>query len=51
MSQTDEMIGEVEKGLLALGRGKPGDLVVFVAGTPPGTVGSTNMVRVHRLGE
>jgi pyruvate kinase len=51
MSQTDEMIGEVEKALLALGRGKPGELVVFVAGTPPGTEGSTNMVRVHRLGE
>ena len=26
------------------------DLVVIVAGSPPGTVGSTNMVRVHRLG-
>jgi len=22
-----------------------------VAGSPPGTVGSTNLIRVHRLGE
>ena len=25
--------------------------VVIVAGSPPGTVGSTNLIRVHRLGE
>ena len=30
---------------------KPGDTVVIVAGSPPGTSGSTNLIRVHRLGE
>jgi pyruvate kinase len=25
--------------------------VVIVAGAPPGTAGSTNLIRVHRLGE
>jgi pyruvate kinase len=25
--------------------------VVVVAGSPPGTSGSTNLIRVHRLGE
>jgi len=26
-------------------------LVVIVAGAPPGTVGSTNLIHVHRIGE
>jgi pyruvate kinase len=34
-----------------LGRYKRGDLVVIVAGAPPGTVGSTNLIHVHRIGE
>ena len=29
---------------------RPGEFVVFVAGTPPGTAGSTNTLRVHKLG-
>ncbi len=33
-----------------LGRGRPGDLVVVVAGSPPGTPGSTNTLRIHQLG-
>jgi pyruvate kinase len=37
--------------LLSLERSARGDLVVIVAGSPPGTVGSTNLIRVHRLGE
>jgi pyruvate kinase len=28
-----------------------GDYVVIVAGSPPGTPGSTNTLRVHRLGD
>jgi pyruvate kinase len=47
---TDEMVAQVDKALLELGRGKPGDSVVIVAGTPPGTAGSTNTLRVHELG-
>ena len=34
-----------------MGRYKRGDLVVIVAGAPPGTVGSTNLIHVHRIGE
>ncbi|WP_299561951.1 pyruvate kinase [uncultured Mycolicibacterium sp.] len=48
---TDGMIRQVDKSLLQLGRYKRGDLVVIVAGAPPGTVGSTNMIHVHRIGE
>jgi pyruvate kinase len=48
---TDGMIRQVDESLLSLGRYKRGDLVVIVAGAPPGTVGSTNMIHVHRIGE
>jgi pyruvate kinase len=47
---TDEMVRAVDDAMLATGRGRPGDLVVIVAGSPPSTPGSTNMLRVHRLG-
>jgi pyruvate kinase len=47
---TDEMVAQVDRALLELGRGRPGDPVVIVAGTPPGTSGSTNTLRVHELG-
>jgi len=51
MRSTDEMIRTVDHYLLELGRYKRGDLVVIVAGAPPGTVGSTNLIHVHRIGE
>jgi pyruvate kinase len=47
---TDEMVRQVTSAMLELGRGEPGDLVVMVAGTPPGAAGTTNSLRVHRLG-
>jgi len=47
---TDAMVRGVERSLLDLGRVAPGDHVVIVAGTPPGGDGSTNTVRVHRIG-
>jgi len=51
MESTDGMIRQVDKALLGLDRYKRGDLVVIVAGAPPGTVGSTNLIHVHRIGE
>ncbi len=50
VEQTDAMVAAMDRLLLELGRGAAGDLVVIVAGTPPGASGSTNTVRVHRLG-
>jgi len=35
MRSTDEMIRQVDKSLLGLGRYKRGELVVIVAGAPP----------------
>ncbi|WP_174552845.1 pyruvate kinase [Nocardia harenae] len=48
---TDAMIKQVDSALLTMNRYQRGDLVVIVAGAPPGTVGSTNLIHVHRIGE
>ncbi len=48
---TDQMIRQVDHAMLSIGRFQPGDVMVIVAGSPPHTVGSTNLIRVHRLGE
>jgi pyruvate kinase len=48
---TDEMVRQVERALLDLGRCVVGDKVVLVAGSPPGTPGKTNGLRVHRIGD
>ncbi|MDF5755969.1 pyruvate kinase [Spongiactinospora sp. TRM90649] len=47
---TDDMVRQVESSLLNLGRCEKGDKVVIVAGSPPGTHGSTNALRVHTIG-
>jgi pyruvate kinase len=47
---TDDMFRQVDQAMLGLGRAKAGDTVVVVAGSPPGTPGSTNTLRVHQLG-
>jgi pyruvate kinase len=51
VSTTDEMVRQVDTELQRLGRAVPGDLVVFVAGIPPRTVGGTDLVHVHCIGE
>jgi pyruvate kinase len=51
VGHTDEMVHQVERALLDLGRAKEGDLVCVVAGTPPGRRGTTNMLKIHRLGD
>lgn len=47
---TDVMVKQVDTALLAIDGYDEGDTVVVVAGAPPGTSGSTNMVHVHKLG-
>ncbi|MFD2474047.1 pyruvate kinase [Amycolatopsis silviterrae] len=51
VDSTDRMIQQVDHAMLEMGKYQRGDLVVIVAGSPPGTVGSTNLIHVHRLGE
>ncbi|SFK03347.1 pyruvate kinase [Streptomyces pini] len=48
---TDEMVEQVDERLLEMGRCAKGDKVIITAGSPPGVPGTTNMVRVHRIGE
>ena len=45
------MFGQVEQALLEIGRVQKGDKIVVVAGSPPGTPGSTNLLRVHSIGD
>jgi pyruvate kinase len=49
MGGTDQQIEEVEKSLLANGFRK-GDVVVITMGVPVEARGSTNLMRVHKLG-
>ncbi|MGW1951805.1 pyruvate kinase [Streptomyces sp. NPDC001920] len=51
VESTDAMVDQVDELLLKYGRCKKGDTVVITAGSPPGVSGSTNMVRVHHIGE
>lgn len=51
VDSTDQMIQQVDHKMLEMPKYQRGDLVVIVAGSPPGTVGSTNLIHVHRLGE
>ncbi|RAJ43720.1 pyruvate kinase [Kitasatospora sp. SolWspMP-SS2h] len=51
VTTTDELVAQVDSALLSLGRCAPGDVVVITAGSPPGLAGSTNLVRVHHVGE
>jgi pyruvate kinase len=50
VEHTDDMVAQVDFSLLSIGRLKVGDRVVVVAGSPPNTVGSTNLIRVHEVG-
>ncbi|GGR00994.1 pyruvate kinase [Streptomyces netropsis] len=48
---TDEMVDQVDEYLLRIGRCRKGDMVIITAGSPPGVAGTTNLVRVHHIGE
>jgi pyruvate kinase len=50
VQHTDDMVRQVDFSLLSIGRLREGDRVVVVAGSPPNTVGSTNLIRVHEVG-
>ena len=51
VEHTDEMVRQVDDQLLKIGRVKIGDLVVIIAGSPPGIPGSTNALRIHVMGD
>ena len=45
------MVYNLERQFLEEGIADVGDLVVIAAGSPPGQAGTTNMVKVHRIGD
>ncbi len=51
VQHTDEMVRQVDSAMLELGRMERGEFVTIVAGSPPATSGSTNALRVWRLGD
>ena len=51
VSHTDEMVKQVDHLLIDSGRALTGENVMIVAGSPPGIPGSTNAMRVHRVGD
>ena len=50
-ANTDEMMSNAIAGAMASGWIKSGDLVVITAGIPVGITGTTNMIKVHTVGQ
>jgi pyruvate kinase len=51
VTHTDSMFGQVDDILLGQALAEIGDKVVVISGSPPGIAGSTNDIRVHRIGD
>ncbi len=51
VKHTDQMAMQVDEVLLTNGSCQEGDSVVIIAGSPPGIPGSTNALRVHKMGD
>ncbi|QNH95904.1 pyruvate kinase [Corynebacterium anserum] len=51
VSSTDKMMKSLDKALLAMDEYNYDDMMVVVAGSPPGVSGNTNMIQVHLLGQ
>ncbi|MGO4103238.1 pyruvate kinase [Leifsonia sp. YAF41] len=51
VTHTDAMFAQVDTILLGEGLAEVGDKVVVISGSPPGIIGSTNDIRVYRVGD
>lgn len=51
VTDTDNMLKKIDEHLLSMGDYQRDDVVVVVAGTPPGIEGNTNTIQVHQVGE
>ena len=51
VESTDNMMEAIDEALLGMDKYKEGDMIVVIAGTPPGISGNTNMIQVHELGQ
>jgi pyruvate kinase len=50
VSNTDEMLAQMDRVMVEGGYLKPNELVVFMAGQPMGRPGTTNLMKLHRIG-
>jgi pyruvate kinase len=50
VSSTDEMLAQMDRVMMEGGYVEKGQLVVFVAGQPVGRPGTTNLMKLHRVG-
>ena len=50
VSSTDEMLAQMNRAMLEGGYLRQGQLVVFLAGQPVGRPGTTNLMKLHRVG-
>ena len=51
VGSTDEMLAQMDRMLIERGYLHPGDAVVFVAGQPIGRPGTTNLMKLHQIGD
>jgi len=51
VASTDEMLAQMDRVLTERGYLKKGDAVVFLAGQPVGRPGTTNLMKLHRIGD
>ena len=51
VEHTDAMTRQVDHFMLETKLAAPDDLVIICAGSPPGVAGSTNLVKVHKVGD
>ena len=51
VASTDEMLAQMDRILTERGYLKAGDSVVFLAGQPVGRPGTTNLMKLHRIGD
>ncbi len=50
VSNTDEMLAQMDRVMVSDGHLQRGELVVFLAGQPVGRPGTTNLMKLHRVG-
>jgi pyruvate kinase len=48
---TDEMVEEIERALLGDGSVRINDVIVIISGAPMWVTGTTNLMKLHRVGE
>ncbi|MFF1633191.1 pyruvate kinase [Leifsonia sp. NPDC058248] len=51
VTHTDQMVAQVDEALKSTGLAENGDKVIIISGSPPGIPGTTNDIRVHRVGD